>query len=87
MSDRKTPYTARGISRVTCYVRWCDDKATAQFQVCADNNVYRPLCVLHDLRMNTKALEVLGMHPVDVASKMTAYAISVGRDPNTWNPL
>lgn len=54
-AKRRTPYTARGISRLRC-VR-CGGKAVHQWQVCADGNVFRPLCLPCDIELNRLVLE------------------------------
>jgi hypothetical protein len=53
-SGRREPYTSIGIKRLRC-VR-CGGKAAHQWQVCADGNVYRPLC-LCDIALNKLVLE------------------------------
>jgi hypothetical protein len=57
---RKQPYTAAGIKRVPC-IR-CDEPATYQWQICADGNNYRPLCVTCDLALNAWVLTFM-RHP------------------------
>lgn len=52
--NRREPYTAAGIARMRC-VR-CDDKAVHQWQVCADGNNYRPLCLACDIALNKLVL-------------------------------
>lgn len=47
---RTRPYTAIGIGRVTC-VR-CGAPAVHQWQVCADLNRYRALCLGCDIALN-----------------------------------
>lgn len=54
MSDngpgRKKPYTEIGISRMPC-VR-CGDPAHVQWQICADDRLFRPLCLACDIALN-----------------------------------
>ena len=47
---RRKPYTQVGIRRVPCFR--CGRPAYYQWQICADGNVYRPLCVRCDMAMN-----------------------------------
>lgn len=47
---RRKPYTQIGIRRLTCCR--CQNKATVQWQICADGNTYRPLCTPCDLELN-----------------------------------
>lgn len=68
-SQRKHPYTALGLSRLKCIA--CDQPAVAQFQVCADGNVYRPVCSEHDRQINSAVLCLMG-HP-DVDTVMREY--------------
>ena len=51
---RKQPYTAAGIKRVPC-VR-CGSPAVHQWQVCADLNRYRALCLDCDIQLNRLVL-------------------------------
>ena len=55
---RKMPYTAIGIKRLKCFR--CGQKAHAQWQICADNNVYRPLCKKCDVKLNAMVLDFMG---------------------------
>lgn len=48
---RRTPYTARGIRRFRC-IRGCGRMGEHQWQICADHNVYRPLCLECDVELN-----------------------------------
>lgn len=52
---RRNPYTAAGILRVKC-VR-CGAPAVHQWQVCADGNNHRPLCLDCDIALNKLVLE------------------------------
>lgn len=51
---RRRPYTAIGIRRKKCFR--CGAPAAAQWQVCADNNVFRPLCASCDVELNRLVL-------------------------------
>ncbi len=48
--QRKKPYTQIGISRLKC-IR-CENNASFQWNICADGNVYRPLCAECDVELN-----------------------------------
>ncbi len=52
---RRKPYTQIGIARIPC-VR-CGEKAHHQWQVCADNRIYRPLCLSCDFKLNRLVLK------------------------------
>lgn len=58
--ERRTPYTAIGIRRVTCAMRGCRRKGYATWQVCADQRVFRALCWVHDIALNRLVLEWVG---------------------------
>ena len=47
---RRTPYTATGIKRMTCFK--CENTGHAQWQICCDGNHYRVLCKEHDIELN-----------------------------------
>lgn len=55
---RKKPYTDIGISRLKCFR--CKRKAVHQWQICADNNVYRPVCLECDIKLNVLVLKWFG---------------------------
>lgn len=57
---RSKPYTAAGINRCAC-IR-CGAQATYQWQICADGNNYRPLCVACDVALNRAVLKFM-RHP------------------------
>lgn len=67
---RTKPYTERGIRRLRC--RRCDAPAARQWQICADNNVYRPLCIECDIALNALVLRWMFDRKAD--EKMEAYA-------------
>lgn len=48
---RRKPYTAIGISRMKC-IRGCGRRAAYQWQICADGNVFRPVCPQCDADLN-----------------------------------
>ena len=47
---RRQPYSAIGIRRLPC-VR-CSKPAQTQWQICADNRLFRPLCLQCDIELN-----------------------------------
>ncbi len=55
-AGRRKPYTQLGIVRMTCCVRGCRRKAKFQWQICADRNIWRPLCAKHDVELNTMVM-------------------------------
>lgn len=69
MPGRRKPYTQIGIRRAPC-VR-CGRPAECQWQVCADNNLYRPLCAACDIAVNTCLLRF--MRDPDWQKKMERY--------------
>lgn len=54
-TKRRQPYTTIGIQRLTC-IR-CGAQAVHQWQICADGNNYRPLCLACDVALNRLVLE------------------------------
>jgi hypothetical protein len=67
---RTQPYTSIGIRRVPC-VR-CGAPAVHQWQVCADLNRYRALCLDCDIALNAYVLT--WANDPDAEKKVTAYA-------------
>lgn len=63
--NRKQPYTKTGIKRLRC-IR-CGDRAAEQWQVCADGNNYRPLCLKCGDTLNAMVLAWMGHPDVDTA--------------------
>jgi hypothetical protein len=68
---RRTPYTARGIRRLRCFRAGCTNRATFQWNICADGNVYRPVCRDCDIDLNRLVLEWAGFS--DAAERLAAY--------------
>jgi NAD-dependent SIR2 family protein deacetylase len=66
---RKKPYTEIGISRMKC-IR-CGRQAKYQWQICADDNIYRPLCEKCDIELNDMVLKWAGFE--DSEEKMKKY--------------
>lgn len=80
---RKTPYTQIGISRLKCFR--CGEKAIEQWQICSDNNIYRPICLKCDIELNELVLNFMGFH--DIAKKMEAYKAKKGVIPNELHTM
>lgn len=57
---RSRPYTELGINKKKC-IR-CGNPATAQWQICADKNNYRPICNECDSKLNRLVLKFM-RHP------------------------
>lgn len=55
---RRQPYTVRGIRRLPCFR--CGAPAEHQWQICSDNNLYRPLCLACDIALNELVLRWMG---------------------------
>lgn len=67
---RTTPYTDSGVKRMSC--ARCGDKASAQWNVCADKGKFRPICTDCDIELNALVLDWFG-HPMK-DELMNAYA-------------
>lgn len=76
---RLTPYTARGIRRVTCAYRGCRRRGYADWKVCADDE-HRAVCWVHDVELNFMVMELLG--DAHAKRKSAAYAAQVIRRVN-----
>jgi hypothetical protein len=59
---RKKPYTQIGIRRLNCSVAGCTNRAEHQWNCCANENRWMPICLEHDVDLNTRTLQWLG-HP------------------------
>lgn len=57
---RREPYTEAGIKRLQC-VR-CGCRAAHQWNICAEGNNYRPICLACDVELNEMVLSWTG-HP------------------------
>lgn len=55
---RKTPYTEIGIKRLQCFR--CGKQANQQWQICADDNQYRPICDECDIELNDLVIDFMG---------------------------
>ncbi len=69
---RREPYTVAGVRRLPCFR--CGQPALHQWAACADDNLWRPLCLACDMALNQMVLTWMGVAPGDVAAKLTAYA-------------
>ncbi len=64
MTGKRKPYTANGIKQVEC--ARCGNKPSAQqWQICADGNLYRPICMDCDIQLNLLVLEFMGFSDAD----------------------
>lgn len=59
-AKRKKPYTAKGITRLPC-IR-CGSPAAHQWQICADGNNFRAICLPCDIALNKMVLKWM-RHP------------------------
>jgi len=57
-AGRRKPYTKIGIRRLPCCR--CGKPAAQQWQVCADRNLFRPLCTHCDIGLNRLVLRWMG---------------------------
>jgi hypothetical protein len=73
---RRRPYTVLGVSRLPCSRSGCPNRASHQWQVCADANVFRPLCRACDLEINRLVLEFMG--DPDAPAKLARYRDRLG---------
>ncbi len=55
---RRKPYTEGDIERLPCFR--CGKPAQQQWQICADDNLYRPICRDCDLALNELVLRWMG---------------------------
>ena len=69
LDGKKTPYTAKQIAKAKC--GRCGEPAAFQWQVCADDKTYRPICRACDLHLNRLFLEMI--HAPDIETKMKQY--------------
>ena len=60
IKSRKEPYTELGVRRLKC-VR-CHSPAAYQWQICSDDNNFRPICAPCDVALNRMVLEWM-RHP------------------------
>lgn len=67
---RKRPYTQIGVRRLMCF-RCKTRRAEFQWQICADGNVFRPLCPQCDVDLNEMVLRWVG--DPEAEAKLRAY--------------
>ena len=58
LHGRKKPYTEIGIGRLPCFR--CGAPAETQWQICADGNLFRPICWKCDTALNEAVLKFMG---------------------------
>jgi len=63
LHGRKKPYTQIGIERLPCFR--CGTKSTHQWQICADQNLFRPVCIECDIALNRLVLKFMGFKNID----------------------
>lgn len=68
---RTTPYTVLGIKRVPCWR--CGNPSWANWQICADGNQFRGICMPCDIKLNDLVLGFMG--DPDRAVKMHDYRV------------
>jgi ribosomal protein L44E len=66
---RNKPYSKEGIKRLPC--SRCGNKASSQWQACADKGLYRPLCNYCDIQLNR--LVLIWMHDPEAEQKSLDY--------------
>lgn len=71
---RKRPYTNMGVRRLPCFR--CGEPACAQWSICADGNVHRPICNECDIELNRIVLRWAG--DPDAEEKVALYRASGG---------
>lgn len=71
---RKQPYTEEGIKRMACLR--CGKPAVHQWQICADGNAYRPICLECDIALNEMALRFMNFP--DWEAKIADYRVKAG---------
>lgn len=74
--SRRTPYTEAGIRRLRCY-RCRKRRASQQWQICADRNVYRAVCTECDIELNELVLRWVGDPNAD--AKLARYRERMAR--------
>ena len=70
---RMKPYTDIGVRRLRCFR--CGERAHRQWQICADGNQYRPICMFCDITLNRVVLDY--MRDPEIESKMVAYESAI----------
>jgi hypothetical protein len=75
---RTRPYSQAGIRRLPCFR--CGRPSEYQWQVCADNNVYRPICKRCDILLNKLVLRF--MRDPDREQKIAQYVKRITKPTN-----
>jgi hypothetical protein len=75
---RRKPYTERGIRRLRCF-RCRKRQARQQWQICADGNVWRPICDECDLELNALVLRWIGGRGVEAKIRRYAQQLHAAR--------
>lgn len=71
---RRKPYTEKGVGRLPC--ARCGGRATHQWQICADSNLWRPVCTACDIALNQLVLQF--MNDPEWEAKIAAYESESG---------
>jgi NAD-dependent SIR2 family protein deacetylase len=75
---RAKPYTTEEIKKARC--ARCGEPSQFQWQACANEHRYSPLCADCDYRLNELALRFMRIKNADAL--LAAYAKKLGVDPN-----
>jgi transcription elongation factor Elf1 len=75
---RRKPYTKIGIRRLRCLR--CGRPAVHQWQICADGNVYRPICQRCDLALNDLVMRFMRLP--DREEKLARYRKKLSEESN-----
>lgn len=59
LPGRRRSYTARGIKRLPCCVQGCKNQAHAEWRICADDRLARPICKQHDVAINETVMRLV----------------------------
>jgi hypothetical protein len=68
---RRKPYTQIGIKRLKCFR--CGAQAKYQWQICSDENTFRPVCKVCDIELNELVLRFMRFPEEEIERKMVAY--------------
>lgn len=74
ITGRTKPYTKIGISRLKCFR--CGNQASEQWQICSDDNIFRPICVECDIALNNLVLHWMGFKDADEKIKRYREALT-----------
>lgn len=56
---RKILYTEKGILRMKCSRYGCNHQAKYQWRICADNELWKPICFECDIKLNGVVLKFM----------------------------